>query len=116
VEKKSIAFGDTIVSPVFSLFSIENLANTDRPQHLFLDRFKNIVITNPVEARFIRKIAIKTGDGPNSISSGLSDFFPLSDSTFLIESFPSYYIINDSGETLKKIDIMSKLNQLFGDK
>lgn len=116
VEKKSIAFGDTIVSPVFSLFSIENLANTDSPQHLFLDRFKNIVITNPVQARFIRKIAIKRGDGPNSISSGINDFFPLSDSTFLIESFPSYYIINNSGETIKKIDILSKLSNLFGDK
>lgn len=116
VEKKSIAFGDTIVSPVFSSFSIENSANTDSPQHLFLDRFKNIVVTNPVEARFIRKIAINTGDGPNSISSGINDFFPLSDSTFLIESFPSYYIINDSGVTLKKIDILSKLNNLFGDK
>lgn len=116
VEKKSIAFGETIVSPVFSSFSIENSANTDSPKHLFLDRFKNIVVTNPVEAKFIRKITIKTGDGPNSISSEINDFFPLSDSTFLIESFPSYYIINDSGETLKKIDILSKLNNLFGDK
>ncbi|MFC4873451.1 hypothetical protein [Negadavirga shengliensis] len=43
-------------------------------------------------------------------------FFPLSDSTYLIESFPSFYIIDDHGSVLNTTNIPNKLDKIFGNK
>ena len=115
VEKMVIDFGDTLVSPIFTSFSIQSSYENSSFIHTFLDRSRNLIITNIETGEFIKKININADGGPNSTSGGILDFFPVSDSTFLIQSFPFFYFINQNGDVIKRHNLEDKMNKLFGD-
>jgi len=114
VEKMIVDFGDTLVSPIFTSFSIESNYDSNSFIHTFLDQSRNIVITNLETGKFIRKIKINTDSGPTSTSGAILDFFPVGDSSFLIQSFPFFYFINRNGDVIKRHNLEDKMNRIFG--
>src|SRR5690554_1027202 len=103
-ETKYIDFGNEILTPLFSYFSL--FTSEDDTLHLFVDQNFNLVISDLNRMELRKIIPIKRGDGPEYISSSSVRLPIMLDSTtFLLEAYPNFYLINEAGFVIKRINV-----------
>src|SRR5690606_16969968 len=77
--------------------------------HVFIDRSDQIVVTKLSNLKLQTVVPLKIGDGPNLLNTTPSKAYMLNISSYLIEAFPFFYLVNDKGFVTKKVSV----NDLF---
>lgn len=106
-----VDLANVVVSPLFASFSIGSYDNESF--HIFKDEFHNIVLTSLNDFTLKKVIKVKTGDGPDVVGGNITGVFQINTDRFLIQADPYYYVINDEGYVIKRLNLLGEIEALL---
>src|SRR5690606_21570890 len=79
--------------------------------HLYVDPHNTLVVTHLQSMKLFKHIPIQIGDGPDLFNRIPQSAVAIDISSFLVESYPNFYIINDKGFVKKRLFLNELLRE-----